>query len=58
MSTCASAVVDTTETAALRPAPCGGGAPTARAVVEVVADSHQDAEAISHPVEVVAGVVA
>ena len=55
MSPCAPADVGTTETAAPpRRAPRGGTAPTARAVVEVVTDSHQDAEAISDPIEVVA----
>lgn len=55
MSTCALADVGTTETAAPpRRAPRGGTAPTARAVVEVVTDFHQDAEAISDPIEVVA----
>lgn len=60
MNTCALADVGTTETAAPpRRAPRGGTAPTARAVAEVVTDSHQDAEAISDPIEVVTeGVVA
>jgi len=58
VSSCASADAGNTETAALRRAPRSAGAPAARAVVEVVTDCHQDAEAISHPVEVVAGVVA